>query len=153
MKLSRLYLESISHLEEDVRAILLKEAPRTSFVSDIPPEFDILQAGIVDLNFESYHLPKEQRDIFGRAFCALGVAVPNTRYRLRNERGITSVVELATGNEPVLPIGWKRYVIASDRGKLLWLGKDVRPDQLEGWNLTDMIETEDGWKTITRRNL
>ena len=114
---------------------------------NVPPELGLLDARVVDLNFETYQLPKEQRDIIGRAFVANGVAVPGTRYKLRNTRGLTAAIELSTGKEPALPTDWQRYVISiGDTNKLIWLGKLVRQEQRKGWDLTGMVETEDGWQ-------
>lgn len=147
MKLDRLYLESISHLDEETQEILINEAPHTSF-SNVPDELRVLAAQLVDLNFESYDLPKEERTKIARAFCANGVSVPNTKYKLRNTRGLTSAIELATGGELVLPVWWKRKLIAANGDQLSWIGKDVRSDQLRGWDLSGMVETKDGWERV-----
>ena len=149
MKLNRLYSESIAHLPKDVQEIILNEAPHTAF-SNVPDELDILRANLVDLNFESYDLPKHEREAIVLAFCGEGVAVPNTKYRLRNTRGLTSAIELATGSEVVLPVWWKKKVIAANGDKLTWIGKAVRKDQLEGWDISDLVETEDGWKASVK---
>jgi hypothetical protein len=145
MKLTKLYTESIAHLEPLVREALIREAPRTSFVSEIPEEFNILKAGFVDLNFETYHLPKELRDEIGLAFSSEGVAVPGTQWKLRQGSNGMGRIEPATGNEVMLPENWRRFVISANQGVLLWIGRSVRPEQAEGWDLSGMTETENGW--------
>ena len=143
MKLNRLYLEYINSFDAETQEWLLKEAPHTVF-QEVSTEFKFLD-GVVDLNFENYDLPQPQRIAIYRAFCGEGVAVPGTKYKLRNTR-LGSVVEQANGTELVLPSNWKRKVIVANKGGLVWLGKEVRPDQREGLDLSKMIETEDGWE-------
>lgn len=145
MKLNKLYLESISHLDAETQEIIINEAPHTEFYGEVPDELKLLRPHFVDLNFENYTLSAEEKRKIGRAFCGEGVAIPNTKYKIRNVKGI-SVVELATGAEQVLPIWWKRQVISSSSGVLFWIGKDVRPDQLANWDLAELTETEDGWE-------
>ena len=142
MKLNKLYLESINYLDEDIQEMLIKEAPHTQF-GIVPDELKILKAGLVDLNFESYDLPREQRNKIGRAFCKDGVAIPGTRWRLRSEYGGTAVIEPTTGNEIMLPATWKRYIISVNDGVPIWLGKSIRQDQMR--DTSGMVETEDGW--------
>ena len=101
------------------RTTLIIEAQRTRFPGDLPPRFEFLRGGFVDLGFEKLGLAAAELDAVRLAFVGIGVRVPASNYRLRNVSPGNSVVEPASGDEPVaLPDGWRQCVVvfATDAG-------------------------------------
>ena len=101
------------------RTTLVAEAQRTRFFGDLPPGFEFLSGGFVDLGFEHLGLAAGELEAVRLAFVGIGVRVPGTDYRLRNVRPFRTLVEPASGDEPaVLPDRWRQYVVvlATDAG-------------------------------------
>ena len=101
------------------RATLITEAQRTRFPGDLPAGFEFLGGGFVDLGFDNLGLAPPELDAVRRAFVGIGVRVPGTDYRMRNVRPGRSLVEPASGDEPVvLPDNWRQCVVvfATDAG-------------------------------------
>ena len=83
------------------RTMLVAEAQRTRFPGDLPAGFAFLSGGFVDLGFENLGLAAAELKAVRLAFVGIGVRVPVTNYRLRNVGPGRSVVEPASGDEPV----------------------------------------------------
>lgn len=130
-----------------VRDMLIHEAQRTHFVGSLPDEFTFLQGACVDLGFEKLGLTDQQLREVRLAFVGAGVAVPGTTYRLRNTRGLLSVVEPVDGSEQVtLPVHWRQGVLVLGQDvRYTWIGKLVRRDQLGNIDLRDYEDAGDGW--------
>lgn len=151
MRLKQLYLESISHFDEAVQDMLIREAPHTLIDNaSLPPEFGFLR-GIADLGFENLGLSKDEWTTLGRAFVGEGIRCPGTPYRLRYDRQMHAVIEAAEGAEPSLPPHWKRAVlVVNGDGVPTWIGDLVRPDQLASdHDFGAYTKRSDGW-TLNR---
>ncbi len=90
-KLTRLWIEEISHLDRAVQESLLAEQPHTRIVGVAPREFDFLVGPdvFVDLGFENHGLGRERLHELLRAFSGSGCLVPaamSPYWRLRNAR-------------------------------------------------------------------
>jgi hypothetical protein len=146
MTASKTWLESIQQFDAETQEGLLREAARTSFPRDLPRELAFLSDGFVDLGFEHLGLADAECRRLLRAFSGTGIAVPGTRYRLRNFAGIRSVVETADANETAtLPEFWKQGVLVLDRnGQPSWVGKRFSRDLLVTWDLTNYRDVGEG---------
>ncbi len=84
------------------------------------------------MGFENLGLPPQQQHALRIAFEGDGVAVPGTTYKLRRLPNSTvGVVELATGQESLLPGNWKQAVYTLTGNVFTYVGKQVRRnDQL-----------------------
>jgi hypothetical protein len=148
MQLKKLWMECIEQHEPSVQESLLREAPHTAF-QHVPKEFEFLTRGYVDLGFENLGLSHEQRQALERAFSGNGIAIPGTVYKMRCTAPFRSVIESAEGTEPTLPENWKRAVLVvnvhTEPIEAMWIGHDVREDQIVGFDLSKMYETKNGW--------
>jgi hypothetical protein len=130
--LTREYLPVIKQFpEEEVQQSLLRESaitrvcvkdpskkPPSAPVSDnLPNELEFLAGSLCDLGFAKLNLPQNVIENIYLAFCTQGVAVPDTRYRLRHSvMSLFTFVEPATGGEVRLPDNWRETV--RSRGKI-----------------------------------
>lgn len=148
MKLSQIHLENIEHLSPVIQEAIIKEAPHTRMTGPIPAELQFLADPIamIDFGFENLSVTGDEKKTLGRAFLGMGVHVPGTQLRLRNIRPFVTVVEPITGEEPTLPIHWKRVVYVVKPGDYFtWIGKDVRPDQTGPVDLRLFEDVGDGY--------
>ena len=145
--MAKTYLESIGHFSELVREGLITWSTRTRF-PQVPGELSFLRPGMVDLGFENLGLSEADHKALLLALCGDGVAVPGTQDKLRYTGMATStVVEPATGTEPPLPAHWKQGLYVVDpQGRLTWIGKRVRPDQVGEVDLGLYRDAGDGWE-------
>jgi hypothetical protein len=145
--MAKTYLESIGHFSEAVQADLIEWSTRTRF-PQAPAELSFLRPGFVDLGIENLGLGEDEHKALLLAFCGDGVAVPGTPYKLRfTGMAMSTVVEPATGTEPPLPVHWKQGLYVVDaQGRLTWIGKRVRPDQVGKVDLPLYQDVGDGWQ-------
>ena len=145
--MAKTYLESIGHFSEGMREELIKWSTRTRF-PQVPGELSFLRPGMVDLGFENLGLSEADHKALLLALCGDGVAVPGTPYKLRfTGMAMSTVVEPATGTEPPLPAHWKQGLYVVDpQGRLTWIGKRVRPDQVGEVDLGLYRDAGDGWE-------
>lgn len=96
-----------------------------------PPELAFLR-GDVDLGFENLGHTTQQQHALIAAFQGNGIAVPGSTYKLRKLPNSTvAVVELASGQEPVLPDNWRQGAYTLAGNVFSYIGKKVRRnDQL-----------------------
>jgi hypothetical protein len=60
---------------------------------------------------------------------------------------MATVVEPATGDERPLPVHWKQGVLVIDRqGRLTWIGKRVRPEQVGKVDPAFYQDVGEGWQ-------
>lgn len=87
------------------------------------------------------------------AFVASGVAVPGSRYRLRNVRPLRSVVEPTDWTErATLPVHWRQGVLVMGRDdRYCWIGKRVAFEQLGNIDLSEYEDAGDGWTLKSSR--
>jgi hypothetical protein len=131
------WLDAVERLDAGVRRpMLIEAAAHASFQAPLPAELAFLTGRFVDLGFENLGLGPQKFNDFLRAFSGAGLAVPNTKWRLRFAYPY-AVVEPTDGTEPeTLPAWWKEAVLVTDdRFVPTWVGKRVRPDQTAGFNL------------------
>jgi hypothetical protein len=128
---------------------ILMELPNTNSVGvPLPPELAMLADAYIDLGFEDW--PDQQlRATLEPALGTTGVCVPGTHYLIiGSPRGL--VVANSTGNEPVLPANWLRYVAAvpdkpqGGTSPFQWVGKDVSQRRTAG-NPLPPRDLGDGW--------
>lgn len=130
------YRDSIAHLPELIQECLIMEQPHTSFRSDVPPEFEFLKGGFVDLGFENLDVSISNLNIIKREFSGRGVRIPGTAYKMRATPSLNSVIEPVAPEDETegiatLPDDWKEalYVVTLDN-EFTYVGSKVRPDQL-----------------------
>ena len=100
------------------RTMMVREAQRTRFPGELPPGYEFLGGGFVDLGFDRLGLPAAELDAVLLAFVGIGVAVPGTTWRLRFVRPVLSVVEPTDGNEAAtLPGHWREGVVVVAHGE------------------------------------
>lgn len=129
MKLHNIYSESIANLPKHISEEIIKEAPHTQIIGELPPELEMLNGAFIDLGFENLAIPAEEKRKLYKAFIGHGVAIPNTNYKLRYTR--TGVTVLEPNDEaPPLPENWLEAVLVLHGDKILYAGKLVRKDQL-----------------------
>jgi hypothetical protein len=131
------WLDSVERLQGGFRRpMLIEAAAHTSFQAPLPSELSFLSGRFVDLGFENLGLGPQKFNDFLRAFSGMGVAVPNTNWRLRFAYPY-AVVEPTDGTEQeTLPDWWKEAVLVTDNQFVpTWIGKRVRPDQTADFNL------------------
>jgi len=143
------WLESVQHLDADIRESLINEQPHTALVSDLPQKLDFLNGRLVDLGFENLGLPEPEPKAILLAFAGRGVIVPDTNWRLRNLGPLRSVVEPIDGQEQAtLPDYWKEAVLVLGPDMTpMWIGKRVRPDQTAAFDLDFSLydDAGSGW--------
>ena len=129
MKLHGIYSEAIAHLSEEVREEIIREAPHTQIVGEIPPGLGVLDGSFIDLGFENLGLSSVDKRAVNLAFVGRGVAMPGTGYKLRyTQTGMTAI-------EPddgvlVLPEHWMDAILVLRGNQILYAGKLVRKEQL-----------------------
>jgi hypothetical protein len=135
------WLEAIEKLEPYSAESVIREAPHTHFVGDLPPGFEFLRGAYIDLGYENLGTPPAEVDALNKALLGTGLAVAGTQFRIRTEKGGHTIVEPADGSEiACLPPDWKQAVYVIDNNdKYAWIGKKVRPDQVGNidYNLYD----------------
>ena len=140
--LSREYLSVVKQFpESEVQGSLVRESvittvrtkdpakkPPSAPVSDsLPHELAFLAGGLVDLGFDKLSLPPAAIEAVFLAFCAGGVRVPGTPYKLRHSvMSLFTLVEHAAGNEVMLPMDWRQVVRSPS-----WIGKRVVPSDFD----------------------
>jgi hypothetical protein len=124
--LDREYLPVIKQFpERDVQHSLLRESaitlvrvkdpskkPPSAPVSEaLPKGPEFLAGSLCNLGFDKLNLPQSKIDEIYLVFCAQGVAVPGTPYRLRHSvMSLITFVEPASGREVKLPVDWRQTV-------------------------------------------
>jgi len=111
--------------ESAVTVVCVKDAskspPSAPVSKRLPKELEFLEGSLTDLGFTRLSLPKADIDKILVAFCAGGIAVPGTRYKLRHSvMSLFTFVEPATGRELMLPADWRQAVRSQS-----WIGKKV----------------------------
>lgn len=124
-----LFEDKIKHLPRHIREEVLKEAPHTQILGDLPESLRFLGGSFVDLGFENLPLSKEEAAVIRNAFTREGVGMPGTGLKLRNHSSGKTLVEPYEG-EPMLPPDWIEAVLVLDGDDVVYAGKYVRPDQL-----------------------
>jgi hypothetical protein len=140
------WLASVESLEPGFRQpMLIEAAAHTSFQAPVPAELSFLTGRFVDLGFENLGLGPQKFNDFLRAFSGTGVAVPQSKWRLRFAYPF-AVVEPADGSEQeTLPNWWREAVLVTDDQFLpTWVGKRVRPDQTAGFDLQGYRDVGEG---------
>jgi hypothetical protein len=140
--LAREYLSVVKQFpESEVQRSLVRESvstlvrtkdpakkPPSAPVSDsLPHELAFLGGSLVDLGFDKLSLPPAATEAIFLAFCAEGVRVPGTPYKLRHSvMSLYTLVEHAAGNEVMLPMDWRQVVRSPS-----WIGKKVVPSDFD----------------------
>ncbi len=149
MKLKRLYTESIAHLDPGIQESLLSEAPHCRIDMDtIPADLpELARADFIDLGLENQGFTKEEHGRYKLAFYGTGLAITQTKYRIRFVSSTAFVVEPADGTEELtLPKNWLRGAYTAIGNTYIWLGKGLRPEQIpSNIDWTKYQELPDGW--------
>jgi hypothetical protein len=150
------WLEAIEKLEPYSAESVIREAPRTRFVGDLPPGFEFLKGAFINLGYENLGLPPAEVDALNKAILGTGLAVAGTQFRFRTERGFHTIIESADGSETAsLPADWKQAVYVFDIGndKYTWIGKKIRPDQMRNFDRNLYDAEPDGFSLKRVDNL
>jgi hypothetical protein len=150
------WLEAIEKLEPYSAESVIREAPHTHFVGDLPPGFEFLRGAYIDLGYENLGTPPAEVDALNKALLGTGLAVAGTQFRIRTEKGGHTIVEPADGSEiACLPPDWKQAVYAFDIGndKYTWIGKKVRLDQIRNFDRNLYDAEPDGFSLKRVDNL
>lgn len=147
MKLNKLYSEEIIHLPYAVMERVIREAPHTSISKPLPDELQLLNGSIIDLGFENLGLTLDELHSLERQFISGGVCIPDTKWKLRYARSLTTVVELAEAADTYfLPSYWVEGVLVMGYDdRFTWIGKRVRDDQIIGVSLSDYNFVDNGY--------
>ena len=95
------YFDKISHHDEQVLEMLIREAPHTRFI-EIKPGFDFLKGVLVDLGFENYE--SKLGSVIYKEFTKNGVGIPNTPYKMRAEWGTAAIIEPRVTDEKIVEL-------------------------------------------------
>ena len=141
------WLEAIEKLPPHSAENVIREAPRTHFVGDLPPGFEFLKRAFIDLGYENLGLPPAEVDALNKALLGTGLAVGGTQFRFRTEKGFHTIIEPIDGTELAsLPPDWKQAVYVLDNNdNYAWIGKKVRPDQVGNINYNLYDAEPDGF--------
>lgn len=147
MRLRTIYLDSIknSTLFEE----LIREAPHTRITGHIPDELSFLNGEFVDLGFEDFDIPTEQKRALMLAFAGNGVQIPGTNWKLRHTRPGDTQIEPAEQGDVMLPENWAAVVVVMTGDHMTWIGKAVRPDRIGRVNLDEYQDVGDGFALQT----
>jgi hypothetical protein len=129
MKINELYKDRIKHLPKVIREDIIKEAPHTQIVGDIPDSLSFLRGTFIDLGFENLQLSRDEVRAIYKAFIGNGVEIPGTDTKLRFTRTGVTAVERGSG-DAVLPSHWADAVLVLNGDTAVHIGKLVRPDQI-----------------------
>jgi hypothetical protein len=150
------WLEAIVKLPPYSAESVIREAPRTRFVGDLPPGFEFLKGAFTNLGYENLGLPPAEVDALNKAILGTGLAVAGTQFRFRTERGFHTIIESADGSETAsLPADWKQAVYVFDIGndKYTWIGKKIPPDQMRNFDRNLYDAEPDGFSLKRVENL
>lgn len=137
MHLSDIYLDRIEHLGPVLQEALIREAPHTRILTEIPPDLDFLAGDFIDFGFEDLPVPLPQKQLIFRAFSGDGVRVPGTHWKLRHDRPGDTKIEVALPNDEVsLPAEWPGTVVVLTGNDITWVGALVRPDRVGNLDMT-----------------
>jgi hypothetical protein len=94
--------------------MLCEAAAHTSFPAPLPPELSFLSGRFVDMGFENLGLGPQKFNDLLRAFSGNGVAVPNTKWRLRFAYPYAVAEPADRTEQETLSPWWREAVLVTD---------------------------------------